>query len=209
MAIECWNEAGQPVLDECGEMVCTKPFPCMPIYFYKDEEHKRYKASYFEKNAGVWTHGDFCVVSKATGGVLMLGRSDGTLNPNGIRFGSADIYNIVEPLEEIEDSLCVGQRNPVSPEEERVILFLKLKESAALDTNLLDGVKRAIRSSLSPRHVPSIIMEIKEIPYTINGKKVEVPVRKILEGQQVQASSSLLNPQSLEFFSKCAALKQW
>ena len=209
MAIECWNEAGEHVLEECGEMVCTKPFPSMPIHFHRDEGFAKYKASYFEKNPGVWTHGDFCTISKSTGGVVMLGRSDGTLNPNGIRFGSADIYNIVETLEEVEDSLCVGQKNPNLQEEERVILFVKLKKDKDFNKDLIDKIKYSIRIGLSPRHVPSIVLEIKDIPYTINGKKVEVPVRKIIEGQRFQVSSSLLNPQSLEFFKECEALKKW
>ncbi len=209
MAIECWNDEGKPVYDECGEFICTKPFPSMPIFFYNDEDFKRYKASYFEKYEGVWTHGDFCMISRQTGGVQMLGRSDGTLNPAGIRFGSADIYNVIEPFEEIEDSLCVGQKNPNMPEEERVILFVKVKAGFEFNKALVDKVKLMIRTNLSPRHVPSLILEIEEIPYTINGKKVEVPVRKIIEGQQVSVSSSLVNPKSLEYFKELSALKKW
>lgn len=209
MAIECWNDEGKPVYDECGEFICTKPFPSMPIYFYNDGDFKRYKASYFEKFQGVWTHGDFCTISSRTGGVQMLGRSDGTLNPAGIRFGSADIYNAIEPFEEIEDSLCVGQKNPKMPEEERVILFVKVKAGFEFNNKLVDKIKSMIRSSLSPRHVPSLVLQIQEIPYTINGKKVEVPVRKIIEGQQVGASSSLINPKSLDFFRELSDLKKW
>lgn len=209
MSIECWNEDGKPVYNECGELVCTKPFPSMPIYFFKDEQYVRYKASYFEKNPGVWTHGDFCMINSMTGGVTMLGRSDGTLNPNGIRFGSADIYNIVETFEEIVDSLCVGQKNPESPEDERVILFIKLRDGIELNKNLIDRIKINIRTSLSPRHVPSLILRIDDIPYTINGKKVEVPVRKIIEGSDMKISASLLNPKSLDFFRNLEELKKW
>ncbi len=209
MAIECWNEEGKTVFDECGEFICTKPFPSMPIYFYNDESFNRYKASYFEKYENVWTHGDFCTINQKTGGVEMLGRSDGTLNPSGIRFGSADIYNAIESLEEIEDSLCVGQKNPHMPEDERVVLFLKLKAGFEFNKALVDKVKITIRTCLSPRHVPGLVLEIMEIPYTINGKKVEVPVRKIIEGQQVGTSSSLINPKSLEYFRELSALKVW
>lgn len=209
MAIECWNEEGKPVFNESGEFVCTKPFPCMPIYFYKDADFKRYKSSYFEKFSGVWTHGDFCLINKETGGVHMLGRSDGTLNPNGIRFGSADIYNSIENFEEIEDSLCVGQRNPNIPEEERVILFVKVAEPHEFNTDLINKIKIKIRACLSSRHVPSLIIQIKDIPYTVNGKKVEVPVRKIIEGANIAASSSLANPKSLDFFRDLDALKKW
>ena len=126
MAVECWNLSGKPVYDECGELVCTKPFPSMPVYFYGDEKFQKYKSSYFEKFPGVWAHGDFCMINGETGGVTMLGRSDGTLNPNGVRFGSADIYNVIEHMDEIEDSLCVGQHNPNEPADERVVLFVKV-----------------------------------------------------------------------------------
>lgn len=209
MAIECWNPSGKPVYDQCGEFICTKPFPSMPTSFYNDNEYKRYKASYFEKYPNVWTHGDFCLINEKTGGVHMLGRSDGTLNPNGIRFGSADIYNVIENVGEIEDSLCVGQRNPSVLEEERVILFIKVKEGSEFNKVLVDKVKVLIRSSLSPRHVPSLILQIEEIPYTINGKKVEVPVRRIIEGGEIEKSSALVNPKCLEYFKELDVLKKW
>ena len=166
MAIECWNQDGQAVLNECGELICTKPFPSMPIYFYNDSEFKKYKASYFEKFSGVWAHGDFCMINEQTGGVVMLGRSDGTLNPNGVRFGSSDIYNIVENMEGVEDCLCVGQKNPDN-EDERVILFVKVKQNYEFNKVLIDKIKTKIRSSLSPRHVPSIILPINEIPVSV------------------------------------------
>lgn len=164
MAVECWNDEGKLVFDECGELVCTKPFPSMPIYFSNDHDFKKYKSSYFEKFPGVWSHGDFMMISSKTGGVFMLGRSDGTLNPNGIRFGSADIYNTIEDMEEIDDSLCVGQKNPLNSTEERVILFLKLNQNFGLTQSLIDKVKLKIRTSLSARHVPNLILSINEIP---------------------------------------------
>lgn len=209
MAVECWNLSGKPVYDECGELVCTKPFPSMPVYFYGDEKLEKYRSSYFEKFPGVWAHGDFCMISGETGGVTMLGRSDGTLNPNGVRFGSADIYNVIEHMEEIEDSLCVGQHNPNEPTDERVVLFVKLHNDLTLDKALKDKIKTRIRGELSARHVPSVILQISDIPYTLNGKKVEVPVRRVIEGHIILPSSSLVNPNSLEQFKHMPELKQW
>jgi len=164
MAVECWNEDGKAVFNEPGELVCVKTFPSMPVFFLNDPDFKKYKSSYFEKFPGVWSHGDFCMINKATGGVSMFGRSDGTLNPNGIRFGSADIYNIISEISEIEDSLCVGQKNPKNQEEERVILFLKLKPEYEFNQQLVDKVKMKIRADLSARHVPSLILPIHDIP---------------------------------------------
>lgn len=211
MAIECWNDQGEPVYDECGDLVCTRPFPSMPVYFFNDQpENLKYKQSYFHKYEGrVWTHGDFCQIDKYTGGVYMLGRSDGTLNPNGVRFGSADIYNAIEHMDEIADSLCVGQKNPTNPSEERVVLFVKVNEGLSLDKQLVDKIKTKIRSDLSARHVPSLILPISEIPYTLNGKKVEVPVRRVIEGEQVLPSSSLANPSCLDLYRDIEALKKW
>lgn len=164
MAVESWANDRQSVLDECGELVCTRPFPSMPIYFWNDVNNEKYKNSYFNKFKGVWSHGDFCVINKGTGSVVMLGRSDGTLNPNGVRFGSAEIYNIVEKFDEIDDSLCIGQKNPKSIDEERVILFVKINSNYKFNDELLNKIKSEIRMKLSARHVPAIILSINEIP---------------------------------------------
>jgi len=210
MAVECWiDENNRNVFDKCGELVCTKPFPSMPVFFWKDPDHKKYHASYFEKFDGVWAHGDFCVINKSTGGVVMLGRSDGTLNPNGVRFGSAEIYNIVECFEEISDSLCVAQRNPKSIDEERVILFVKVAPSSNFDDTLVKKLKDKIRNILSARHVPSLILAVPEIPYTLNGKKLEVPVRRLIEGNTNISMSSVANIQALEYFKHIEELKHW
>ena len=149
---------------------------------------------------GVWAHGDFIHVNPKTKGFQMLGRSDGTLNPNGVRFGSAEIYNLVEPFEEIADSLCVGQRTPDG--EERVILFLKMASGSTFEDSLTNRLKVHIRKHLSARHVPTLILPIAEIPYTVNGKKVEVAVKKILAGQPVKNQGALANPQCLELFKQ-------
>ncbi|KAK3750651.1 hypothetical protein QZH41_012831, partial [Actinostola sp. cb2023] len=155
--------SGEPVLNISGDLVCTKPFPCMPTSFWNDPNGLKYKKAYFTKFSGVWSHGDFCSINSDTGGILMLGRSDGTLNPNGIRFGSAEIYNIVERFDEVEDSLCVGQQ---TKDDERVVLFLKLVNGARLNEDLVSRTRASIRSQLSARHVPAFILETKEIPYT-------------------------------------------
>jgi len=200
-AIECWDadlNSAVPV-DEPGELVCKKPFPSMPVRFWNDPEFKLYQAAYFDKIPGVWAHGDFIHMNpKTNGGIVMLGRSDGTLNPNGVRFGSAEIYNIVEHFSEIADSLCVGQRTPDG--EERVILFLKMAENLEFEPNVVDKLRKQIRTNLSARHVPTLILPITDIPYTVNGKKVEVAVKKILAGQSVKNQGALANPECLELY---------
>ncbi|KAJ7377297.1 hypothetical protein OS493_030109 [Desmophyllum pertusum] len=205
MAVESWNDEGEAVYDESGELVCTKPFPCMPIYFWNDPQGLKYKKAYFNKFAGVWTHGDFCSINSSTGGILMLGRSDGTLNPAGVRFGSAEIYNIVERFEDVEDSLCVGQQ---TKEGERVVLFLKMSNGCSFDKALLTRLRTTIRQRLSARHVPEVILETKEIPYTASGKKVEVAVKRILGGEHIKNRGALANPNSLDFYYGILELKQ-
>lgn len=143
----------------------------MPVMFWHDEDGSKYRAAYFDKFPHVWAHGDFCQISSSTGGVMMLGRSDGVLNPCGVRFGSAEVYNIIERIPEIEDSVCVGQVFG-GCEDERVVLFLKMREGHEFGEAIVNKVKVAIRDALSPRHVPAFILETKAIPYTINGKKV-------------------------------------
>jgi acetoacetyl-CoA synthetase len=208
MAIECWDENGKPVEGAKGELVCTRPFPCQPVFFWNDPEGEKYKKAYFSHFKKVWSHGDFITINPGTGGIVMLGRSDGTLNPNGIRFGSAEIYNVVEALEPgvILDSLCVSQYS--SSGEERVILFLKMAEGQDMTPQVVDMVKTAIRSQLSARHVPALILQTRDIPYTVNGKKVEVAVKKIISGKSVgEEGSSLLNPESLSLFKNLPSLE--
>ncbi|XP_065054567.1 acetoacetyl-CoA synthetase-like [Rhopilema esculentum] len=199
MAVESWSEEGSPVFDESGELVCKKAFPCMPIYFWNDEGGVKYRKAYFNKFPGVWAHGDFCQVNSLTGGILMLGRSDGTLNPSGVRFGSAEIYNIVNPVQfpEITDSLCVGNNHNGR---ERVVLFLKMADQQSFNDDLVREVKKRIREELSARHVPEIILPIRDIPYTTSGKKVEVAVKRILAGEHIAQRGSLINPDSLDFY---------
>ncbi|XP_075424825.1 acetoacetyl-CoA synthetase isoform X2 [Ascaphus truei] len=170
MAVEAWSEEGKPVWGESGELVCLKPLPCQPTHFWNDEIGSKYQKAYFSKFPGVWAHGDYCKINPKTGGIVMLGRSDGTLNPNGVRFGSSEIYNIVEAFEEVSDSLCVPQYNKDG--EERVILFLKMADTCVFSKELVKRIRNDIRVALSARHVPALILETKDIPYTISGKKV-------------------------------------
>ncbi|XP_065889907.1 acetoacetyl-CoA synthetase-like [Dysidea avara] len=197
MAMECWNEEGRPVLDASGELVCTRPFPSMPSHFWNDPDGAKYRKAYFSKYPGIWHHGDYCLINSHTGGILMLGRSDGTLNPSGVRFGTAELYDIVEKLSDISDSVCVGQQ---VDGDERVILFVKMAKGGRFTEDLVIQIKSTIRKELSARHVPSVILEIADIPYTTNGKKVEVAIKKILAGDQVNERGALMNPDSLNLY---------
>ena len=202
MKVEAFDEAGQGVFNEHGELVCTQAFPSMPIFFWNDPEGEKYHSAYFADYPGIWRHGDFIEINDH-GGIRIYGRSDATLNPGGIRIGTAEIYTVVENLPEIADSLVVGQ---AWQDDERVILFVKLLEDGILDEALIKKLKIVIRQNCSPRHIPAIILETTDIPYTINGKKVEVAVKKIISGKEVQNRSALANPESLELYKNLEAL---
>jgi acetoacetyl-CoA synthetase len=203
MNVHAYSEAGQPVINEKGELVCTSPFPSMPIYFWNDEKGEKYHDAYFGSYPGIWTHGDFIEVNDH-GGVVIYGRSDATLNPQGVRIGTAEIYRVVEAFEEIDDSVAVGQEwdNDV-----RVVLFVKLPEGRQLTDELIKKVKTAIRTGCSPRHVPAKVIAIADIPYTINMKKVELAVKKIIHNQEVTNRDALANPESLELYRDLEDLK--
>ncbi|MCK4757695.1 MAG: acetoacetate--CoA ligase, partial [Thermoplasmata archaeon] len=196
MDIAAFDDDGNPVIDKQGELVCQKPFPSMPIYFWNDPDDAKYRAAYFETYPNIWHHGDYIVVT-GHGGVIMYGRSDATLNPGGVRIGTAEIYRVVENVPEVEDSLVVGQDwdNDV-----RVILFLKMKEGQHLTDELAAKVKTIIRTSTTPRHVPAKVIQVADIPYTINGKKVELAVRKIIHDQDVKNKDALGNPEALDLY---------
>ncbi|MCB2186823.1 MAG: acetoacetate--CoA ligase [Deltaproteobacteria bacterium] len=196
MAVEAWNPERQPVVGEKAELVCTRPFPSMPIYFWNDSDQAKYRAAYFENFPGVWCHGDFCEITPEDG-VIIYGRSDATLNPGGVRIGTAEIYRQVEGLAEVADSLVVGQNwdNDV-----RVVLFLRMNPGFALDEALAKKIKTAIRQNASPRHVPAKILEVADIPYTISGKKVELAVKNVIHGLPVLNKDALANPASLDLF---------
>lgn len=202
MDVDAFDDNGNSVQNKKGELVCKSPFPSMPISFWNDEKGVKYYNAYFNKFKNVWAHGDFIEINEH-GGVVIYGRSDATLNPGGVRIGTAEIYRIVEKFIEVEDSLVVGQE---WKNDQRVILFLKLKEGYKLLNTLTDIIKKDIKSSLSPRHVPAIILQIKDIPYTISGKKVELAVKKIIEGKNVVNQDALSNPESLELYKSIPEL---
>lgn len=198
--VEAFNEAGQPVRDELGEMVILEPMPSMPIYFWNDPNDERYRSSYFTTYPGVWRHGDYIRITPRNG-VVIYGRSDATLNRDGVRIGTAEIYSAVESLPEIADSLVIGLEQPggryVMP------LFVVLRDGATLTDDLIGRIKQTLRSRFSPRHVPDRVYSIAEVPYTISGKKLETPVKKILMGTDpslVASKDTLRNPAALDQF---------
>jgi acetoacetyl-CoA synthetase len=204
MKVLAFDEEGEPVVGREGELVCTAPFPSMPIYFWNDPDGKKYHDAYFDVYPGVWRHGDYIIVTE-NGGVVMMGRSDATLNPGGVRIGTAEIYRQVEQLEEIEDSVVVGQNwaNDV-----RVILFVKLAPDIDLTEELESRIRQTIRVHASPRHVPAKIIPVPDIPYTLNMKKVELAVKKVIHNQAVRNKDALRNPEALEYFKGIAALQE-
>jgi acetoacetyl-CoA synthetase len=204
MKVEAYNEFGQPVIGEQGELVCTAPFPSMPIYFWDDPDFSKYLSAYFDVYPGVWRHGDFIVITER-GGVVMYGRSDATLNPGGVRIGTAEIYRIIDQIEEIADSVVVGQNwhNDV-----RVILFVKMAEGCELTDALKNKIKATIRANASPRHVPAKIIPVSDVPYTLNMKKVELAVKKVIEGKPVLNKDALSNPQALDYYANIPDLAE-
>ncbi len=204
MKVEAYDENGRPVIGQRGELVCAAPFPSMPIYFWDDPDGRKYHAAYFDVYPGVWRHGDFIEITER-GGVIFYGRSDATLNPGGVRIGTAEIYRQIDAIEEIEDAVVVGQdwHNDV-----RVILFVKMAAGRTLDEELKNKVRKAIRANASPRHVPSKIIAVPDIPYTLNMKKVELAVRKVIHGQEVRNKDALRNPESLEAFARIKELQE-
>ncbi|MFO7838894.1 MAG: acetoacetate--CoA ligase [Desulfosalsimonadaceae bacterium] len=204
MKVEAFNEKGEPVINEQGELVCTAPFPSMPIYFWNDPDMEKYHKAYFDVYPGVWRHGDYIEINDH-GGVKIYGRSDATLNPGGVRIGTAEIYRQLEPLEEIEDSIVVGQdwKNDV-----RVLLFVKMAQGYSLTEELQTKIKRLIRAEASPRHVPAKIIEVPDIPYTLNMKKVELAVKNMIEGRPVKNRDALQNPQALDYYADVEEVNQ-
>ena len=204
MDVKAYDENGKPVINQQGELVCTAPSPSMPIYFWDDPDNKKYLSAYFEIYPNVWRHGDFIEINDR-GGVVMYGRSDATLNPGGVRIGTSEIYRQVENMEEIEDSLVVGQdwKGDV-----RVILFVKMAESYELTDELKNKIKQTLRANASPRHVPAKIISIKDVPYTLNMKKVELAVKKVIQGQEVLNRDALSNPEALDYYMNLKELQE-
>ena len=196
MAVDVWDENGRPVRQQKGELVCTNPFPSMPVGFWNDPDGSRYRAAYFERFPGAWTHGDWAEWTEH-GGMIIYGRSDATLNPGGVRIGTAEIYRQVEQLDEVVESIVIGQD---WDNDTRVVLFLRLREGLSLDQGLADRIKRRIRENASPRHVPAKIIQVAEIPRTKSGKIVELAVRDVVHGRAVKNIEALDNPHALELY---------
>ena len=199
MKVESFDNMGNPQVDSQGELVCTQAFPSMPIYFWNDNNGEKYHNAYFNVYDNIWCHGDYVLINEH-GGVQIFGRSDATLNPGGVRIGTAEIYQIVENIAGILDSVIVGHS---TGNDEEVVLFVKLDANTHLDESLIVDIKSKVRDSCSPRHVPAKILTAPDIPYTINGKKVEVAVKKLIHGKDVTNRDALANPESLEFFRNC------
>lgn len=197
-SVEAWNESGKAVEQELGELMLTKPMPSMPVYFWNDANNEKYKSAYFEDNDNIWRHGDWIKITKHQG-VIIYGRSDATLNRDGVRIGTAEVYNAVEILEEIKDSLviCIERENGSF----YMPLFVVLQDGIVLNDELKTKIKNSLRKQYSPRHVPDEIIEVNEIPYTISGKKMEMPIKKIMMGMPIEKSISLdamKNPNSID-----------
>ena len=204
MNVQAWNENGEAVVNEQAELVCTAPFPSMPVYFWNDPELKKYHSAYFDVYPGVWRHGDYIVVTER-GGVVMFGRSDATLNPGGVRIGTAEIYRQIDQIEEVADSVVVGQnwKNDV-----RVILFVKMAEGFTLDETLKANIRQTIRVNASPRHVPAKIIAVADVPYTLNMKKVEIAVKKVIQNETVSNKDALANPEALDGYANIKELQE-
>lgn len=201
MQVKAYNESGSPIIDQQGELVCEKPFPTMPLYFWKDPNNEKYKRAYFDfyTDKSVWRHGDYIVIHGDTGGVTFYGRSDSVLKPSGVRLGTAEIYNVVEEMEEVEDSLAIGQ---AWKGDQRILLFVKVAPGHQLTDELKAKIKTTLRKNASPRHVPALIFEVPDIPYTFSTKKVESAVTNIIAGKPVSNRGALGNPESLDYFEK-------
>ncbi len=197
MKVEAFDQNGKSVVGKQGELVCTAPFPSMPIWFWDDPDGRKYYSAYFDVYPNVWRHGDYIEINER-GGVVIYGRSDATLNPGGVRIGTAEIYRQMEQLPEIEDSIVVGQnwKNDV-----RVVLFVKLAQGYELDDQLKSKIRNIVRTNASPRHVPAKIIEVPDVPYTLNMKKVELAVKKTIHDQPVDNKDALRNPEALDFYA--------
>ncbi|MBX3490155.1 acetoacetate--CoA ligase [Parvibaculum sp.] len=203
MAVEVWNEEGKPVAGEKGELVCVAPFPSMPVGFWNDDDSAKYRAAYFERFPGVWCHGDFAEITEH-GGIVIHGRSDATLNPGGVRIGTAEIYAQVEQLPEVQEALAIGQD---FAGDVRVVLFVVMKPGHALDEPMCGRIRAKIREGASPRHVPAKIVAVADIPRTKSGKITELAVRDIVHGRAVKNREALANPEALELYKNIEDLK--
>ena len=203
MKVEAFDDSGEPVVGQQGELVCTAPFPSMPIYFWNDPDMQKYHDAYFDMYPGIWRHGDYITITER-GGVVMYGRSDATLNPGGVRIGTAEIYRQMDQIDEIADCVVVGQhwKNDV-----RVILFVQMAPGQDLTDDIQNKVRATIRANASPRHVPAKIIAVPDVPYTLNMKKVELAVRKVIHGEPVTNKDALRNPEALDHYADLPELQ--
>jgi len=203
MKVEVYDDSGRPLAGQKGELVCCAPFPSMPVGFWNDPEGKKYRDAYFARFPDVWCHGDYMELT-ARGTAVIYGRSDAVLNPGGVRIGTAEIYRQVEQLDEVVESLVIGQDwdNDV-----RVVLFVRLRDGVTLDDPLARKIKTQIRNNASPRHVPAKIVQVSDIPRTKSGKIVELAVRNVVHGQPVKNREALANPEALDLFRDLPELR--
>jgi len=204
MKVDVWDENGRAVREQKGELVCTMPFPSMPVAFWNDPDGRKYHAAYFERFPGVWTHGDYVELT-AHDGVIIYGRSDAVLNPGGVRIGTAEIYRQVEQLPDVIESLVIGQQ---WNGDERIVLFVRLRAGLILDQRLIDAIRDQIRRNTTPRHVPGRIVQVDEIPRTKSGKIVELAVRDVVHGRPVKNREALANPEALDQFANRRELQR-
>ena len=203
MAVESWDSEGNSQIGKKGELVCTKPFPSMPIGFLNDPTGERYRSAYYDRFEGVWCHGDFLEINER-GGVVIHGRSDTTLNPGGIRIGTAEIYRQVEVVDEVSEALVIGQKYQ---DDVRIVLFVTLLEGVELDDSLKQKIRAQIRQNTTPHHNPKVIIAVPEIPRTLSGKIVELAVKAVVEGKEIDNKEALLNPEALDFFANLEELQ--
>jgi acetoacetyl-CoA synthetase len=207
LAVEVFDEQGNSVVGEKGELVCTRPFPSMPLGFWNDRHHEKYHAAYFARYPNVWCHGDWVELTER-GTMIVYGRSDATLNPGGVRIGTAELYRQVERIDEVEESVAIGQLwPPDKPSDTRVVLFVKLREGLVLDAGLEERIRKAIRDNATPRHVPAKIVQVADIPRTKNNKVVEIAVRAVVHGMPVANTDALANPEALELYRDLPELR--
>jgi acetoacetyl-CoA synthetase len=202
MAVEVFDDQGRPVRGQKGELVCTRPFPSMPVGFWDDADGSRYRAAYFETYPNIWRHGDYVELTEHDG-IVIYGRSDATLNPGGVRIGTAEIYRQVEQMDEVEEAIVVGQdwQNDV-----RVVLFVRLRSGVVLNDELVKRIKTRIREGCTPRHVPAKVIQVADIPRTKSGKIVELAVRDVVHGRPVKNKEALANPDALRLYEKLPEL---
>ena len=203
MAVDVFDEDGNSIVGKKGELVCTQPFPSMPVGFWNDPDGKRYHEAYFDRFDGIWHHGDFVELTKH-GGMIIYGRSDATLNPGGVRIGTAEIYREVEQFEDIVEAICIGQE---WEDDTRVVLFVVLREGVVFDEGLVQRIRHRVRENCSPRHVPTKVIEVADIPRTKSGKITELAVRDIVHGREVKNKEALANPEALELYCGLAELQ--